>query len=193
MRYGRLSLTNFRGLKLDPAFTGLTGAVTTISTAVWSLDHLKYTPLERLIVCMNTAWNRWCRNQICRLAMYNNRISPIITMDITGRCNVVYKIRIPTLPPLARHKSAVKIERPMLYKQVHIKGIPMQLRVSPYRWRFGGGGGGPDITSYLRPGFTIFRGSPCRPYTGNSTGWTRLFKPEAVSMLYIYIYIYMDC
>jgi len=49
MSYRRLKLTNFRGFKLDPAFTAFsheTVAVTVVSMAVWTLDHLKYTYLE---------------------------------------------------------------------------------------------------------------------------------------------------
>ena len=39
---------------------------------------------------MNTAWNRWCRNlpSGTALSLYDNRITPIIITDITGRCNV---------------------------------------------------------------------------------------------------------
>ena len=39
---------------------------------------------------MNTAWNRWCRNlpSSTALSLYENRITPIIITDITGRRNV---------------------------------------------------------------------------------------------------------
>ena len=39
---------------------------------------------------MNTAWNRWCRNlpSGTALSLYENRITPIIITDITGRRNV---------------------------------------------------------------------------------------------------------
>ena len=39
---------------------------------------------------MNTAWNRWCRNlpSGTALSLYDNRITPIIITDITGRRNV---------------------------------------------------------------------------------------------------------
>ena len=39
---------------------------------------------------MNTAWNRWCRNLPSSTAflLYENRITPIIITDITGRRNV---------------------------------------------------------------------------------------------------------
>ena len=65
---------------------------------------------------MNTAWNRWCRNlpsqsvlrpavncmhgsnhigfgvwQCTALSLYDNRITPIVIMDIIGRCNVCVK------------------------------------------------------------------------------------------------------
>ena len=51
---------------------------------------------------MNTAWNRWCRNlpSGTALLLYDNRITPIIISDITGRCNV--RIQNPytcTIPP----------------------------------------------------------------------------------------------
>ena len=39
---------------------------------------------------MNTAWNRWCRNlpSSRALSLYENRITPVIITDITGRRNV---------------------------------------------------------------------------------------------------------
>ena len=39
---------------------------------------------------MNTAWNKWCRNlpSGTALSLYENRITPIIIADITGRRNV---------------------------------------------------------------------------------------------------------
>ena len=39
---------------------------------------------------MNTAWNKWCRNlpSSTALSLYENRITPIIITDITGRRNV---------------------------------------------------------------------------------------------------------
>ena len=39
---------------------------------------------------MNTAWNRWCRNlpSSTALSLYENRITPIIITDITGKRNV---------------------------------------------------------------------------------------------------------
>ena len=79
-----------------------TGAVAVVSTAVWTLDHLKYTYREGLVVRMNTAWKVWCRNlpSGTALSLCDNRITPIIITHITGRCDVyVYKIRILALPP----------------------------------------------------------------------------------------------
>ena len=39
---------------------------------------------------MNTAWNRWCRNlpSGTALSLYDNRITPFMITDITGRRNV---------------------------------------------------------------------------------------------------------
>ena len=67
-----------------------TGAVAALSTVVWTLHHLKYTHLEGQVVRTNTAWNRRCRTlpSGTALSLYDNRITPIIITDITGRRNV---------------------------------------------------------------------------------------------------------
>ena len=57
---------------------------------MWTFHHLKYTRLEGQVVRTNTAWNRRCRSLLSgtALSLYDNRITPIIITDITGRRNV---------------------------------------------------------------------------------------------------------
>ena len=98
MSYRRLNLTNFRGFKLDPAFTafshddsssnsGLDGCVDSWPPEIhipWRIGCSHKHSLEQMVP-KSALWHA--------LSLCDSRITPIIITDITGRCNV--RIQIP--------------------------------------------------------------------------------------------------
>ena len=82
---------------------------------------------------MNTAWNRWCRNlpSGTALTLYDNRITPIIITDITGRRNV--RIQNPYTCTTSSGIDMI-LSAPIYFYKVPVRYMP---NAASGRWGYG--------------------------------------------------------